>query len=103
MINALFLFLKKTYFLQQWRRDNNIGNLNYELVRQQLETGKICVLPNDNPTCKCDIHSIVSILTNKKATFSLYLRPDCITHEIIQQKISLVVSCTCLKCLCGMS
>jgi len=29
-----------------WRKDNNIGALNFVAVKQQLEMGKICVLPN---------------------------------------------------------
>jgi len=35
-----------------WRKENNIGDLDFNAVRQQLEMGKICVLPNPgHPTC----------------------------------------------------
>jgi hypothetical protein len=29
-----------------WRKENDVGHLNFEVVKQQLAMGKICVLPN---------------------------------------------------------
>lgn len=35
-----------------WRKTNNIGQLDYAAVKQQLDMGKICVLPNPgDPVC----------------------------------------------------